>query len=381
MGSFLSKISEELDLESQIKTLKQNTRQGILNTKRQFSLFCESRNSTLEEAIEEMKVAKDKKEILAVLQTWVNWLTENGMRHSTIPIMFSHLRTILYYQGIQITNQERKMSIKYPKISNDEKHGLTQDEIKLILETAGRKKKALYLMMLSSGLRVGEAVQLKRSDLELIDSNFMIRVRASTTKTQNGRTTFMNKEATRLVIPFWKMIDDDALIFASNKDPILAKSAEHVRFNDYRKKTGLTRKYDGPKDSINRFQISLHSFRAFFITKVSRHDPNLAKRLAGQKSYLDTYDRLESKEKLAIYKKIEPNLYIYEQKPEAEEITELRERLDKFEESKALDDQIDRDVKEIEKRDPVLTKRYNEIMDKAMKKMSEDLNNIPITKE
>jgi len=376
MGSFLSKISEELDLESQIKTLKQNTRQGILNTKRQFSLFCESRNSTLEEAIEEMKIAKDKKEILAVLQTWVNWLTEQGMRHSTIPIMFSHLRTILYYQGIQITNQERKMSIKYPKISNDEKHGLTQDEIKLILETAGRKKKALYLMMLSSGLRVGEAIQLKRSDLELIDSNFMIRVRASTTKTQNGRTTFMNKEATRLVIPFWKMIDDDALIFASNKDPILAKSAEHVRFNDYRKKTGLTRKYDGPKDSINRFQISLHSFRAFFITKVSRHDPNLAKRLAGQKSYLDTYDRLESKEKLAIYKKIEPNLYIYEQKPEAEEITELRERLDKFEESKALDDEIDRKAKEIEKSDPVLTKRYNDIMDKAMKKMREDLRNL-----
>ena len=376
MGRFLSKISEELDLESQIKTLKQNTRAGILNTKRQFSLFCESRNSTLEEAIEEMKVAKDKKEILAVLQTWVNWLTENGMRHSTIPIMFSHLRTILYYQGIQITNQERKMSIKYPKISNDEKHGLTRDEIKLILETAGRKKKALYLMMLSSGLRIGEAVQLKRSDLELIDSNFMIRVRASTTKTQNGRTTFMNKEATRLVIPFWKMIDDDALIFASNKDPILAKSAEHVRFNDYRKKTGLTRKYDGPKDSINRFQISLHSFRAFFITKVSRHDPNLAKRLAGQKSYLDTYDRLESKEKLAIYKKIEPNLYIYEQKPEAEEITELRERLDKFEESKAFDDEIDRKVKEIEKSDPVLTKRYNAIMDKAMKKMREDLSKL-----
>jgi len=143
MGRFLSKISEELDLESQIKTLKQNTRQGILNTKRQFSLFCESRNSTLEEAIEEMKIAKDKKEILAVLQTWVNWLTEQGMRHSTIPIMFSHLRTILYYQGIQITNQERKMSIKYPKISNDEKHGLTRDEIKLILETAGRKKNSL----------------------------------------------------------------------------------------------------------------------------------------------------------------------------------------------------------------------------------------------
>lgn len=369
MGSFLSKISEELDLESQIKTLKQNTRQGILNTKRQFSLFCESRNSTLEEAIEEMKIAKDKKEILAVLQTWVNWLTEQGMRHSTIPIMFSHLRTILYYQGIQITNQERKMSIKYPKISNDEKHGLTQDEIKLILETAGRKKKALYLMMLSSGLRVGEAIQLKRSDLELIDSNFMIRVRASTTKTQNGRTTFMNKEATRLVIPFWKMIDDDALIFASNKDPILAKSAEHVRFNDYRKKTGLTRKYDGPKDSINRFQISLHSFRAFFITKVSRHDPNLAKRLAGQKSYLDTYDRLESKEKLAIYKKIEPNLYIYEQKPESEEITMLKERIDKFEKERKEVEREDKEREEYDKKDPELANKIKDLINLQLERI------------
>jgi len=328
MGRFLSKINQELDLESQIKTLSKNTKAGILNTKRHFSLFCESRNSTFEEAIEEMKIAKDKKEILAVLQTWVNWLTDQGIRHSTIPIMFSHLRTILYYHDIQITNQERKMSIKYPKITNDEKHGLTVDEIKLFLETAGRKKKALYLMMLSSGLRIGEAVQLKKSDLELIDSNFMIRVRASTTKTKNGRTTFMNKEATRLVIPFWKKIDDDGLLFGTNKNAELAKSAEHVRFNDYRKKTGLTRKYDAPKESINRFQISLHSFRAFFVTKVSRHDPNLAKRLAGQRSYLEQYDRLTDKEKLEAYRKAEPDLYIYEQKPESEEIKDLKERLE-----------------------------------------------------
>jgi len=323
---FLKKVNQELDLTDQIESLRPNTKAGIANTKRQFSLFCESEGSSYDDAIEEMKITKNKKDVFKALQSFVNWLTKNGIAHSSIPIYFSHLRTILYYHGIPITDQERKKEIKYPKITEDEKHGLTVEEIKLILETAGRKKKALYLMMLSSGLRIGEAVQLKKQDLELLDGNFMIKVRGNTTKIQKGRTTFMSKEATRLVIPFWKMLDDNKLIFGTNKNPVLATSAEHVRFYDYRKKTGFTKKYDDSK----RFHISLHSFRAYFITKVSRHDHNLAKRLAGQKSYLEQYDRMSTKEKLELYKKAEPDLFIYEQKPVPEEIQELKQKLEEI---------------------------------------------------
>lgn len=323
---FLNKINEKADFANGIETLKASTKRGIKNTKRQFEAFCLDQGSSLEEAIEEMKITKNKKDIFKALQSWVNWLNRNGISESTIPIYFSHLRTFLYYNGIPITDQERKKEIKYPKILEDEKHGLTVEEIKQIMNVISPKRKALYMMLLSSGLRIGEAVQLQNKDLELVGKNFMINVRGEYTKTGKGRKCFMSIEATRMVLPIWKRTNE--LIFGTNKEMEKSCMAEHVRFNAYREKTGLLEKYG----HSTHFYISLHSFRAYFVTKVSRHDHNLAKRLAGQKSYLENYDRLSPQEKLEIYKKAEPSLFIYEQKPQSEEIQELREKINTQEE-------------------------------------------------
>jgi len=225
-------------------------------------------------------------------------------------------------------------------------------------------------------LRIGEAVQLKKKDLELVGTNFMIKVRGDTTKTKKGRTSFMSIEATRLVITLWKKLDDNDLIFGTNKDPVLAKTAEHMRFKDYRSKVGFMEKYD----YSNRFHISLHSFRAYFITKVSRYDHNLAKRLAGQRSYLEQYDRMNQNEKLELYRKAEPDLFIYEQKPKSEEIQELikkqedlEQKLEGFEKDKAFEDEIARKGKEYEKEDPEMTTILNDILDKARVKFMNNL--------
>jgi len=351
---FLKNLNQKSDLMSQIESLNHNTRAGIENTRKQFTNFCKEQGSSFEEAIEEMKIAQNKKDVFKALQSFINWLTKKGIAHSSIPIYFSHLRTILYYYDIPITDQERKKEIRYPKITEDEKHGLTIEEIKQLLESTNLKRKALYLMLLSSGLRIGEAVQLKKKDLEIVGNNFMIKVRGNTTKTQKGRTCFMSIEATRLVITLWKKLEDDDLIFATNKDPVLAKTAEHMRFKDYRSKVGFMERYD----YSNRFHISLHSFRAYFITKVSRHDHNLAKRLAGQRSYLEQYDRMSTREKLELYKKAEPDLFIYEQKPKSQEIQELT---NKVEEQQKIDreDQLIKEIMVLEKKIKVGLKNKN----------------------
>jgi hypothetical protein len=54
------------------------------------------------------------------------------------------------------------------------------------------------------------------------------------------------------------------------------------------------------KNSKGNNEINTHSFRAFGITKLSRHDANYARRLAGQKGYLDTYDRFSLDDKLKL---------------------------------------------------------------------------------
>ncbi len=323
---FLETITEKEDFSSSIESLKENTQNGITNTIEHFTKFVAETGSNLEDAIEEMKIAPDKKLVFKTLQAWVNWLEESGISPSSIPIMFSHLRTYLYYHGIEISSQDRKRNIRYPSINLDEKHGLSKEEFKAILNVSGPKRKALYLMMASSSLRIAEAVQVKKEDLAMIDKDhFSINVRGETTKTGKGRKIFMSSEATKAVTPYWKKAKEGSYIFATSENIRNAKTAEHERFKDYRNKAELTKKYD----SGNRFEISLHSFRAFFITKISRTDPSLAKRLAGQKAYLDTYDRLDDTEKLEVYKKLEPQLFIYEQIPESDEIKNLKEEFKK----------------------------------------------------
>jgi hypothetical protein len=99
------------------------------------------------------------------------------------------------------------------------------------------------------------------------------------------------------------------------------------------------------------YLINTHSFRAYGITKLSRHDPNYARRLAGQKGYLDTYDRLALDEKLALYEKYEYELTIDQTKRDKVKIAQLEEdNKIKMEEMTKRLEAHDGIMKELEKR-------------------------------
>ena len=70
-------------------------------------------------------------------------------------------------------------------------------------------------------------------------------------------------------------------------------------------------------------KITTHSFRAYFITKVSRHDPNFAKKLAGQKRYLLQYDRMSDDEKIEKYLEVESDLFIFDESKKNAEIRKM----------------------------------------------------------
>jgi len=72
--------------------------------------------------------------------------------------------------------------------------------------------------------------------------------------------------------------------------------------------------------------INTHSFRAYGITKLSRHDPNFAKKIAGQKGYLDQYDRITDEEKLNLYMKYEEDLAIDNSAKKQAELDKEREK-------------------------------------------------------
>jgi len=280
--------------------------------------------TNLEDLIAEMLDVDDEKRIdtiCDICQSWVNWLSQKGKSPKTVSDYFVFLKLYLHFRKIKITPQDVKESIHFPAKIKEEKYPLTNSQILEILDTAQYSKKGLYLALLSSGMRIGELVQITKKDIVTDLQRLMIRIPARITKTKQGRTTFISKEAAKFISRKLREIGDDDLVWGKNSDKDSSMHAEEKTFREYLKKIGFHEKYDS-----GRLKISPHSFRAFFFTKAARrHDENYAHMMTGHGGYLMQYDRLTDEEKLDMYLELEPDLLIFDQTKNEEKIRKLKE--------------------------------------------------------
>ena len=160
-------------------------------------------------------------------------------------------------------------------------------------------------------MRIGEIVQLRKKHLVLDHKNIIVKLPATITKFNKARTTIFSKEASKLLRSILAKIDDDDLVFGSNENVHSSETNSEQILTRVLEKIGLNERYE----SNGRYKINTHSFRAFGITVLSRHDPNFAKIIAGQKGYLiREYDRLTDQEKLSKYLECENDLLIFTRK-------------------------------------------------------------------
>ena len=263
---------------------------------------------------------KSEENCFDLLQGWINFKTKNGMSAGAVKQNFSNLKGFLYYMGVKITKEDVKANLAFPTQIKEEPFPLQLEHIHKILECT-IKKKAYYLALLSSGMRMGEALQLRKKNFDLTKARIMIKIPAKITKTKTGRTTFISKEAASFLKPKMKNLEDDDLVFGSNENINYARTTEIVTLERVLNKAGLDEKYDG----VNRRKITLHSFRAYFFTKAARvHDENYAHKLTGHGGYLPQYDRLTDDEKLSMYLELEPELLVYDHSRKSAEIERLK---------------------------------------------------------
>ena len=196
------------------------------------------------------------------------------------------------------------------------------DTFRKMLNACRAKSEMLYLAQSSSGMRIGEMVQLRKKDIHTDMARLMVKIPAVFTKTRVARTTFFSSEAAQLVAPRLKKIGDLDRVFGNDNDAESNVRREAKHLAELQKRMGIHDKYE----TTGRNVITTHSFRAFFITKVSRKDPNLAKYFAGQKGYLLQYDRQTDAEKLAIYIKLEPLLLVSDKARDQERIRNWSKR-------------------------------------------------------
>ena len=255
----------------------------------------------------------ENQDVYDFMQSWINW--NNKLAPSSTIVLFSRLKKYLYHRGIKLDNQEVKEELEFRAIIQEERYGLTLDNIHTIIDAMQYRHKVQFICQASSLMRIGEMTRLKKKHLILSKENIIIKIPASIAKFKKGRTTFLSKEASKLLRPMIREMEDEDLVFGHKADTSVAQTLRRVLV-----RTGLDMKYESTGD----YMINTHSFRAYGITKLSRRDPNFAKFIAGQKVYLGEYDRLDDNDKLELYQKFEIDLIIDDSEIKKAKIKELQ---------------------------------------------------------
>jgi len=88
-----------------------------------------------------------------------------------------------------------KMKFRLPKRVSAYQKGLTREAINRVIRFANPKLATVILIACSSGMRIGEIIQLRMSDVDLSTTPVTITIRAETTKTRETRLTHISSEA------------------------------------------------------------------------------------------------------------------------------------------------------------------------------------------
>ena len=331
MNSFLAKNKDSRTYEEKIsgepKETQRNKRYAVNN----FQDFVDEEYSgkSVQDIVTELKKIKETEDqqtyesaLYGMLQDWINSNQKHGRGNYTIRVLFSNLRKYLLHFGIKTNEQDIKEYLTFGKRSREERYPLSQEEYSKIVNGVSRNPRlqALFLTLGSSGMRIGEAVNLKKSDLDISGERIKVNI-SSNTKTRAARSTYISKEAQKILEPILKNLEPDDYVFA-RKGCRLEERSVGTSLNRALDRIGFDKKYQ----SNGYSKITTHSFRSYFFTKAARkHGENYAHRMTGHGGYLMQYDRMTEEEKLEMYKELEPELVVFDQTRNELEIKRLQE--------------------------------------------------------
>ncbi|MDH3657006.1 MAG: site-specific integrase [Nitrosopumilus sp.] len=235
--TFLSKQRTRDSYFDKISTKSKSLNNSTRIVLDQFDIFCNSEYSHDSENVIQEFLALDgtqrEESACDVYQSWINWSFKKGISPKTLKVYFSLLKSYLHYRGIKISEKDIKANVTLPKLIKEEKYPLSMDQIHDILKIASYSKKSLYLALLSSGMRIGEAVQIRKKDTSFSQGRLTVKIPARITKTKTGRTVYISKEATNAITPKRNKIKDDGLLWGTNSNYLTAVQADVKAFSKY----------------------------------------------------------------------------------------------------------------------------------------------------
>ncbi len=292
-----------------------------------FKKFVRSKyNCTELEIIEQIK--SEKTDVYAVVQDFIIYLDQKQIRPRGIHSYLSGLKGFLRYMGIKINSDDFKHTVKIPKVIKTREIPVTKEMIIRVLHNSSTKLQTSILVCASSGIRIGELVQLELSDIDFECNPTKLNIRAAIAKGSMSRETFITSEATLVLKDYLKRYFDwkenepnlslqNTRIFwriSAVKNGTIPKfslnSAKQILQNSLRNQIEKIAELNVRNENGIR-AIHFHALRKFFRTTVGNVcGRDYAEALMGHGFYMDTYYQLPDEKKKQMYLDAESQLTI-----------------------------------------------------------------------
>jgi len=234
----------------------------------------------------------------------------------TIKLYFGFVKTYLrVVHGIKLTSEDLKDFRMLEKPPKEARQPIPFDLIKKFFDNADCRRRCMYLCLISSGMRIGELLSLKKSNFHFEENPVRITLHAKDTKTQQSRETYISSEAFDRLKPILDEKGHDEYLFLNYPTVYSGVKNEVKAFANLRKRLGL----DVKADNSIRAVYSLHGLRGYFFTKATQvHGEQYANRLIGHDGYLPNYYQLTEKQRGDMYLQLEPHLFVQSIKTESD---------------------------------------------------------------
>ncbi|MDO5843938.1 MAG: tyrosine-type recombinase/integrase [Methanocorpusculum sp.] len=221
----------------------------------------------------------------------------------------------LKYCGVELTpNAQRQLKNFNPKNRPISKEAeLTKEKIRIMASSADTRLRAEILTAVSSGMRIGELLGFKISNIDFSVSPVEIYLFENITKNKTARKVFISGEAAE-ALKKWLSVRENELkrkVAPSDENRCFPYSVSN-EISRLKHLLVKTRLYE-TDSRTNRATIHFHMFRKFFLTEFKlAASEEVAEELAGHQGYLSSsYRRITASSMKAEYKKAEPYLTIF----------------------------------------------------------------------
>jgi len=334
-----------------IQSNSANTLVSYRSGLKHFTKFVDAlHHCTVQDIINMLKGGKEDQ--YRLLNDLVLYLVNQKLKPKSVKLFVGVAKGFLRHEGVKIYAEDFKQLVKLPKVRRHREEPLTKEILVRLLRNLPLKLQTAVLVAVASGMRVGELVQLKISDVDFESKPTRIKIRAETTKTRESRQTFITEEATKALKDYlirylgWKQGDAsgvilDQIIFApartnARKDGEKTHTAEQIAESVLRCTMLYHLKKIPELTKLNEsgsHLIHFHAFRKYFYTVVSNvSGPDFAHALMGHHGYLDTYYNLPEDKRREMYLKAEPYLTISDFAKIEKDLNKITERQSEIEE-------------------------------------------------